>query len=51
MRVASWRLSPFYASQMLILDGVGLLIDLWSLAGSKKSDTTDYLNENLGRSV
>ena len=30
----------FSASQMLILNGVGLLIDLWSLAWSKKSDTT-----------
>ncbi len=34
----------FPASQMLILNGVGLLIDLWSLAGSKKSDTTTQLH-------
>ena len=35
----AFRFRHFSASQMLIFDGVGLLIDLWSLAGSKKSDT------------
>ena len=39
-RGVALRFRHFPASQMLILDGGGLLIDLWSLAESKKSATT-----------